>query len=235
MRGTHVCHAVHTQTCVDVRVLAPGVADEMALALELSRREGKAHHSPQRPQVQNRSPAEPDRYRSSPQSSATHRSFSAAPCYNYGVMTGSEEDEEDEDLQMALACSLSEMEAQERAAATDFISGAGGRGRAMSHKAGAHKKTRVVTIMNVNVAADGKIVAEEKDVKVQVKANPGPGGRWDKEGSGTMESGSTSESPTTSGGTPQSSKQESKQEFESALKSNDGRVKKKKKCRCTVC
>lgn len=228
---TRVCHAVHTQTCVVVHVLDPGVADEVALALELSRREGKAHHSPQRPQVQTRSPAESDRYRSSPRSSATHRSFSSTPLYNYSVVTGSEDDEEDEDLQMALACSLSEMEAQERAAATDFISGAGGRGRAMSDKAGVHKKTRVVTIMNVNVAADGKIVAEEKDVNAQVKVNPGPGGRWDKEGSGTMESGSSSESPTTSSSTPQSHKPES----EPALKNNDGRVKKRKKCRCTVC
>lgn len=222
---------MQAQTCVVVHVSDPGVADEMALALELSRREGKPHHSPQRPQVQNRTPAESDRNRSSPHSSATHRSFSSAPFYNYGVVTGSEDDEEDEDLQMALACSLSEMEAQERAAATDFISGAGGRGRAMSHKAGVHKKSRVVTIMNVNVAADGKIVAEEKDVNVQVKVNPVPAGRWDKEGSGTMESGSSSESPTSSNTTPQSNKQE----LESALKTNDGRVKKKKKCRCTVC
>ncbi|XP_041806411.1 dnaJ homolog subfamily B member 2 isoform X2 [Chelmon rostratus] len=103
-------------------VLINGVEDEMALALELSRREGRPCHSPQKPHIQNRSPAESDRSRSSTHSAATHRSFSSAPFYNYGVAAGSEDEEEDEDLQMALACSLSEMEAQQRAAATDFIS-----------------------------------------------------------------------------------------------------------------
>ncbi|XP_070770933.1 dnaJ homolog subfamily B member 2 isoform X2 [Enoplosus armatus] len=103
-------------------VLINGVEDEMALALELSRREGQPRNSTQKPQIQNRSPAEFDRPRPSPYSAATHRSFSSAPCYHYGVAGGSEDEEEDEDLQMALACSLSEMEAQQRAAATDFIS-----------------------------------------------------------------------------------------------------------------
>ncbi|XP_044074028.1 dnaJ homolog subfamily B member 2 [Siniperca chuatsi] len=103
-------------------VLINGVEDEMALALELSRREGQPRHSPQKPQIQNRSPAESDRSHPSPYSAATHRSFSSAPFYHYKVAGGSEDDEEDEDLQMALACSLSEMEAQQRAAATDFIS-----------------------------------------------------------------------------------------------------------------
>lgn len=103
-------------------ILINGVEDEMALALELSRREGRPRHSPQKPQIQSRSPAEADRSRSSPYSAATHRSFSSAPFFSYGVPAGSEDDEEDEDLQMALACSLSEMEAQQRAAATDFIS-----------------------------------------------------------------------------------------------------------------
>lgn len=103
-------------------VLINGVEDEMALALELSRRDGQPRHSPQKPQIQNRSPVEPDRPRPGPYSAATHRSFSSAPFYHYGVAGGSEEDEDDEDMQMALACSLSEMEAQQRAAATDFIS-----------------------------------------------------------------------------------------------------------------
>ncbi|KAM9347820.1 dnaJ homolog subfamily B member 2 [Symphorus nematophorus] len=98
------------------KVLINGVEDEMALALELSRREGRPGHSPQKPQIQNRSPAE------SRPSQATRRSFSSAPFFNYEVSTGSEDDEDDEDLQMALACSLSEMEAQQRAAVTDFIS-----------------------------------------------------------------------------------------------------------------
>ncbi|XP_035532056.1 dnaJ homolog subfamily B member 2 isoform X2 [Morone saxatilis] len=102
-------------------VLVNGVEDEMALAMELSRREGQPHHSPQKPQIQNRSPVESDRPRPSPYSAAT-RSFSSAPSFSYGVAAGSEDDEEDEDLQMALACSLSEMEAQKIAAANDYIS-----------------------------------------------------------------------------------------------------------------
>ncbi|XP_070693632.1 dnaJ homolog subfamily B member 2 [Pempheris klunzingeri] len=102
-------------------VLINGVEDEMALALELSRRDGQ-HRQSQKPQIQTRSPAESDRSRSSPYAAATHRSFSSAPFYHYGVAGGSEDDEDDEDLQMALACSLSEIEAQQRAAATDFIS-----------------------------------------------------------------------------------------------------------------
>nr|XP_020463370.1 dnaJ homolog subfamily B member 6-like [Monopterus albus] len=101
------------------RVLINDVEDEMALALELSRREGQ---SPSKPGIQNRSPAEVNRSHPSPYSAATHRSFSSAPFYNCGgTVAGSEDDEDDEDLQMALACSLSEMEAQQRAA-TDFIS-----------------------------------------------------------------------------------------------------------------
>ncbi|KAM3861899.1 dnaJ homolog subfamily B member 2 [Diretmus argenteus] len=108
-------------------VLINGVEDEMALALELSRREQRPHQSPQKPRLQQpRSPAEPDRTRLNPHPAAAQRSFSSAPCFRYrGVGGGSEEDEEDEELQMALACSLSEMEAQQRAAAstaTDFIS-----------------------------------------------------------------------------------------------------------------
>ncbi|XP_004555561.1 dnaJ homolog subfamily B member 2 isoform X2 [Maylandia zebra] len=99
-------------------VLINGVEDEMALALELSRREEQA--TP-KPRLQNKT-AESDRSRLSPYTSPTHRSFSSAPFYHYGVAGGSEDDEEDEDLQMALACSLSEMEAQQRAAANDYIS-----------------------------------------------------------------------------------------------------------------
>ncbi|XP_077473234.1 dnaJ homolog subfamily B member 2 [Stigmatopora argus] len=101
-------------------VLINGVQDEMALALELSHREG--HQLPTNPSIQNVSRNETDRTWSSPYSTGTHRSFSAAPFYNYGGLTGSEQDEDDEDLQMALACSLSEMEAQQKAAAPDFIS-----------------------------------------------------------------------------------------------------------------
>uniref|UniRef100_A0A3Q3BEW6 DnaJ heat shock protein family (Hsp40) member B2 n=1 Tax=Kryptolebias marmoratus TaxID=37003 RepID=A0A3Q3BEW6_KRYMA len=122
------------------RVLINDVEDEMALALELSRREGQPHQSSQKPQIQNGSAAVSDRYRQSPYSSPAQRSFSAAPFYQYGVVGGNEDEEEDEDLQMALACSLSEMEAQQRAGATDFISGAGDRGRAK------YDKTRVSSV-----------------------------------------------------------------------------------------
>ncbi|XP_028992533.1 dnaJ homolog subfamily B member 2 [Betta splendens] len=104
-------------------VLINGVEDEMALALELSRREEQSHRTPQKPQIQSRLAPEFDRSRSSPYASTTHRSFSSAPCYHYeGNAGGSEDDEEDEDLQMALACSLSEMEAKQRANAADYIS-----------------------------------------------------------------------------------------------------------------
>ncbi|XP_067370860.1 dnaJ homolog subfamily B member 2 isoform X2 [Channa argus] len=101
-------------------VLINGVEDEMALALELSRREGQSHQTPQQPQIQSRLPAESRR---SPYSAATHRSFSSAPFYNYDEsLRGREDEEEDEDLQMALACSLSEMEANRRTTASDCIS-----------------------------------------------------------------------------------------------------------------
>ncbi|XP_029967563.1 dnaJ homolog subfamily B member 2 isoform X2 [Salarias fasciatus] len=104
-------------------ILINGVEDEMALAMELSRRGGKSNPSPQKRQkIENRHLAEPDRPQRCHYPAATHRSFSSAPFCNYKVAGESEEDEDDEDLQMALACSLSEMEAQQRAAAPDFIS-----------------------------------------------------------------------------------------------------------------
>lgn len=107
-----------------------GVEDEMALALELSKREGQK--SSQKPQIMNGSACHSERHRST----LAHRSFSAAPCYNHVTVVDSEDEEDDEDLQMALACSLSEMEAQQKAGATSFIPGAGGRGRT---KFGKHK------------------------------------------------------------------------------------------------
>lgn len=202
----------------------------MALALELSRRQGQARHSPQKPQIQNRSPAEPDRSRASPYSAAPHRSFSSAPYYHYGVAGGSEDDEEDEDLQMALACSLSEMEAQQRATATDFISGAGGGGRT---KTGGHKGGGFVKITNLNVAGIEKIVAEEKGKEGEFKMGSGPEGRWEQEGKGTGEPDFSPESSTTSNTTPLS--QCTEEEFEPAVKNSDSSVKKKKKCGCIVC
>ncbi|XP_041662990.1 dnaJ homolog subfamily B member 2 isoform X4 [Cheilinus undulatus] len=95
------------------KVLINGVEDEMALALELSRREGQPGQSPQKPKIPNRSSADSH-------TASTRRSFSSAPFYNYGVETGSDDDD-DEDLQMALAYSLSEMEAEQRAAVSNII------------------------------------------------------------------------------------------------------------------
>ncbi|XP_031155911.1 dnaJ homolog subfamily B member 2 isoform X1 [Sander lucioperca] len=210
-------------------VLINGVEDEMALALELSRREGQPRDSPQKPQIQNRSPAEYDRSRPSPYSAATHRSFSSAPFYNCGVVGGSEDDEEDEDLQMALACSLSEMEAQQRPAATDFISGAGGGGRAMIDKTGGHKGGRVVKTTHLNVAISKKVVAGETDEEGQFKMGSGPGARRD----GTKKPDFSPESSTTASTTPLS--QSTEEEFEPAMKNSDGSVKKKKKCGCIMC
>lgn len=194
----------------------PGVEDEMALALELSRREGQAHRSPQRPGIQNRSSA-------SPFSAATHRSFSSAPFYNYAETAGSsdDDDEDDEDLQMALACSLSELEAQQRAAATDFISGAGDGGKTFKTK-------------HVYVSSNTKVIANEKADEGQIKKpGSGLGDKWEKTGKGTSEPGSSPESPTTSSTTPRS--QSSEEELEPAIKTSGGSTKKKSKCGCVVC
>lgn len=193
----------------------------MALALELSRREGQPHQSPQKLHVQNRSPADSH-------SSATRRSFSSAPFYNYGVETSSEDDE-DEALQMALACSLSEMEAQERAAVTNLISGAVGRAKATKDKANVQKESRVFKTNNVRVIVNGKVVSEENNEQTEVKIDSKSEGRWDKEGDTDTEPGLSADSPTTSNSTPLSNEQEAD------IKNNDGNVKKKKKCRCTLC
>lgn len=206
----------------------------MALALELSRREGQPHQSPQKPQIQNRSPVDSDRSRPSPYSAATYRSFSSAPFYQYGGVTGgSEDDEEDEDLQMALACSLSEMEAQQRTAATDFISGAGGGVRVVIDKTGGHRGGKVVKTKNLSAAVSERVGAEEKEEEGQFKMDSGPGDRWGKGGKGTGEPCLSPESPTTASTTPLS--QCSEAEFEPAIKSSEGSVKKKKKCGCIVC
>ncbi|XP_051565123.1 dnaJ homolog subfamily B member 2 isoform X2 [Myxocyprinus asiaticus] len=95
-------------------ILINGVEDEMALALELSRREqlGQPSRRPQQPLLRPSTNSSPN---------PALRSFSAAPFYN---CPDASQDEDDEDLQMALAYSLSEMEAQQRA--EDMITGAGG-------------------------------------------------------------------------------------------------------------
>uniref|UniRef100_A0A3B4UPT3 DnaJ heat shock protein family (Hsp40) member B2 n=1 Tax=Seriola dumerili TaxID=41447 RepID=A0A3B4UPT3_SERDU len=206
-------------------VLINGVEDEMALALELSRREGQPHHSPQKPGLQNRSPAESNRSRPSPFSAGTHRSFSSAPFYNYEETVGSsDDDEDDEDLQMALACSLSELEAQQKAAATDFISGAGGGVKVTSNQ---------TVTKNVHVSRTVKAVTGDKYKEGQLEMDSGLGDRWEKAGKGTREPDFSPESPTTSNTTPLS--QSSEEEFKPAIKNSDGNVKKKKKCGCIVC
>ncbi|XP_038863297.1 dnaJ homolog subfamily B member 2-like [Salvelinus namaycush] len=122
-------------------VLINGVEDELALALELSKRD---HLPPSQPsqtprqhlqqQAERALPVElqtqthPHRPGSGPRAMA-QRSFSSASYFHYPDVPR-EEEEEDEDLQMALAYSLSEMEAQQRASAVasapDVIPGAGG-------------------------------------------------------------------------------------------------------------
>ncbi|KAJ8350293.1 hypothetical protein SKAU_G00254230 [Synaphobranchus kaupii] len=99
-------------------ILINGVEDELALALELSRREQPS------PAVKQQQPGQQERHllEQPGLSSRTpaQRSFSSVPFYNCPDV--SEDEEEDEDLQMALAYSLSELEAQQRAAAADVIS-----------------------------------------------------------------------------------------------------------------
>ncbi|XP_061579707.1 dnaJ homolog subfamily B member 2 isoform X2 [Cololabis saira] len=205
-------------------VLINGVEDEMALALELSRREGQSQQSSHKPQIQNQSPMESDRHRPSPHSGAAQRSFSSAPFCNYGVARSSD-DEEDEDLQMALACSLSEMEAQQRAAATDFISGAGG---VCKDKAKGCRGSGV----NSGKYADLSNAGEKKD-EGQFKVGPGHGGTCETERKETSESGSSPESPTAANSTlPGPCSDEG---VKPVIKSCDGCVKKKKKCGCVVC
>lgn len=118
-----------------------GVEDEMALALELSRREQASQ--PQRTEQQQLSAhaAHTNLANLHPRNS-TQRSFSSSPFFS----CPSDNDEEDEDLQMALAYSLSEMEAQQRAAAStqEMISGArGGRGKPQKGR-NAHHEPRSV-------------------------------------------------------------------------------------------
>lgn len=145
-------------------VLINGVEDEMALALELSRREGQK--SSQKPQIMNGSACHSERHRSAP----AHRSFSAAPCYNHVAVVDSEDEEDDEDLQMALACSLSEMEAQQKAGATSFIPGAGGRGRT---KFGEHRAEELGYKVVAGKQGDGgRISGDSIDTQQKGKKEP---------------------------------------------------------------
>lgn len=191
----------------------------MALALELSRREGQTQQSPLKPQIHTRNPAECERPRPSPHS-ATQRSFSSAPFFNYGVAASSEDDEEDEDLQMALACSLSEMEAQQRAAAADVISGARGGGKAKSDKAAGSKRA-------LNVSE--KIVVREREAVLPIEVESGPDGGKKRK---TSQAGLSPQSPLSSSTT---SVTDIEVEAARPMENNDGKMKMKYMCGCTVC
>ncbi|KPP59353.1 dnaJsubfamily B member 2-like [Scleropages formosus] len=101
------------------KILINGVEDEMALALELSIRE--QHKLPSQAQQLPRQPKQPllERPSSSPRAPPQRPLGSVHPIHLHS------DDTEDEELQVAMACSLSEMEAQQRAAVRDGISGAG--------------------------------------------------------------------------------------------------------------
>uniref|UniRef100_A0A8C6TCF2 J domain-containing protein n=1 Tax=Neogobius melanostomus TaxID=47308 RepID=A0A8C6TCF2_9GOBI len=132
-------------------VLINGVEDEMALALELSKREV----TPQGPQIKQSPSDSSQSSQESAPSATTNRSFSSAPYFNYSDLIAQGMDEEDtEDLQMAMAYSLSELEAQQKAADNVFLSGA--RGGVKMHTTNRVKK--VVTVNGV-----------EKDVKNEKK------------------------------------------------------------------
>ncbi|XP_028291544.1 dnaJ homolog subfamily B member 2 isoform X2 [Gouania willdenowi] len=200
-------------------VLINGVEDEMALALELSLREGQPDLSSHKPRIQGRSPTDPSH--PSPYSAATRRSFSSAPFYNYGVAGGLEDDEDDEELQMALACSLSEMEAQQRTAATNVISGAQwGRGRGGGEKSRAHEGGRVA-----NVPRCETVGTEE----AHFKTGSGPRGQFETESSSSSPASHSNISTTLQN-------QSSDESFKPAVRNSDGTCRKKKnKCGCVVC
>lgn len=188
----------------------------MALALELSRREGQPHQSLQKPHIHSRTSD-----MQHPEHQAANRSFSSAPSFNYRVETSSEDDE-DEALQMALACSLSEMEAQERGL-IDTISGAVKRAKAGTDQDDVLTDSHLLKTNNTTVVVNGKVVSEEKDEKCD-RINPEPDIRHVKE-----ETGFSQDSPSTSSSsTPNSG-------HESEPKTNNSVTKKRKKCTCVVC
>lgn len=189
----------------------------MALALELSRREEQPHQLPQKPHIHSRSSDTQQ-----PEHQPARRSFSSAPSFNYTVESSSEDDE-DEALQMALACSLSEMEAQEREALINTISGAVKRAKAGKDQDDVLTESHVLKTKNTTVVINGKVVSEEKDEKCD-RISPQPEIRHAKE-----ETGFSQYSPSTSSSSTPNSEQEPE------LKTNNGVTKKKKKCTCVVC
>ncbi|KAM9487353.1 dnaJ homolog subfamily B member 6-B-like isoform 2-T2 [Clarias gariepinus] len=100
-------------------VLINGVEDEVALAVELSRREQSSQPQWTEQHRLTANTTHSNLPNHDPRNS-TQRSFSSTPFFN----CASDNEEVDEDLQMAMACSLSEIEAQQRAAAStqDIIS-----------------------------------------------------------------------------------------------------------------
>lgn len=189
----------------------------MALALELSRREGQPHQSPQKPHIHSRS-SDTQHAEHQP----AHRSFSSAPSFNYKVETSSEDDE-DEALQMALACSLSEMEAQEREALIDTLSGAVKRAKAGKDQDDVLTESHVLKTQNTIVVVNGKVVSEQKDEK-RDRISPEPEIRRANEETGFFQDSP----PTSSSSTPNS-------EQDPEPKTNNGVTKKRKKCTCVVC
>ncbi|XP_015235437.1 PREDICTED: dnaJ homolog subfamily B member 6-like isoform X1 [Cyprinodon variegatus] len=196
------------------QVLINGVEDEMALALELSRREG--HQSAQKPQLLNGSPYHSDRHSTAP----AHRSFSAAPFYNH--VDDSEDEEEDEDLQMALACSLSEMEGQQQAGATNFIPGAVGRGRTKHTKTGGNTVEGLVNGQTVHLSSAYKVVGEGKGDEGHFKVSTSSGASSETKQNGTRE-------PATAAPTTLSTEEKIKP----VAKTSEGSVK-KNRCGCVV-
>lgn len=207
-------------------LLFPGVEDDMALALELSRREVPPQQLPQKPHIHSR-PSD-TQYRD-PQPSPARRSFSSAPFFNYGTETSSEDDE-DEALQMALACSLSEMEHQERESIINTISGAVKRAKAGKDQGDGHRESHGFKTKSTTVVVNGKVVSEERSEERNVRITPEPQTRSEME-----ETGFSHESPTASSSSnsePNSPTPSSEQKPE--LKTNNSEAKKKKKCTCTL-
>lgn len=189
----------------------------MALALELSRRDGQPHQSPQKPHIHSRSSDTQH-----PEYQTARRSFSSAPSFNYRVETSSEDDE-DEALQMALACSLSEMEAREREALMDTISGAVKGAEAGKDQDDVLTESSVLKTKNTAGAVNGRVVVEEGDEKHHT-ISPEPKIRCAKE----EEEGFSQESPSTSSSSTPTSEQEP------GPQANNGVTRKRKKCTCVV-
>ncbi|XP_055004427.1 dnaJ homolog subfamily B member 2 isoform X2 [Boleophthalmus pectinirostris] len=190
-------------------VIINGVEDEMALALELSKREGHPHN----PQIQQKPSNFSETSRNSPPSATTNRSFSSAPYFHYSdLVRESQHDEDDEDLQMALAYSLSELDAQQRANVTDFLSGAGG---------------GVKIKVDKRVKSTETIDGVEKDVKTEKKVYSM---RFPSESPQTSGSSSNTTSNVTS-----PSHDSAAENVKPQKNTENSSLRKKNKCGCIVC